>query len=80
MLYLVECFFWKDSWINEEPSRRLYGNKEDCISFLETEKIENEKYGASLNYEEMELSYSTDERRHYLLRIVEIKPVGSHAA
>lgn len=74
-LYLVESFFWKDNWINEEPSSRKYGTFSECLNNLEKEKDENYKYAPVLNMDKMELTYSTDERRHYMLRVVKIEPL-----
>jgi hypothetical protein len=74
-LYLVESFFWRDNWINEDPYSMRYGTLSECLNHLEKAKDENYKYEPVLNLDKMELTYSSDNRRHYLLRIVKITPL-----
>ena len=75
-LYLVESYFWKDSWINETPYSRNYGTLAECKEFLIKESASQSKYIRVVSSDGLELSYSTDERRHYLLKIVKIEPLG----
>lgn len=71
-IYIVQSYFWKDSWISEEPYSRQYGNFEECLAHLEKIKIENSKYNPILDSVKNKLKYSTDGRRNYLHEIIEV--------
>jgi hypothetical protein len=74
-MYLIEVFFWKDQWIEEEPSRRMYGTKEQSIAFLQKEFNDNKEFNPEMDLTELTLSYSTDDRRHHLIRCFELQPI-----
>jgi len=68
-LFVIEKFFWKDSWINEEPSERLVGTKRECEDYLLWQKEMSAQFNPELKYNK--LTWKTDERRSYMLRICE---------
>lgn len=75
-MFLIEDYFWKDGWLNEEPTKRMYGTKEEAINYLKREFENNKQYKPTLDLENLELNYSTDARRNYMTRCFDLQPVS----
>ncbi|MFN7703366.1 MAG: hypothetical protein ACK5OS_02000 [Chryseotalea sp.] len=82
--YLIEWYYWKGSFINEEPRKLRTGSLFNVLTCISNEYSWFYQFNPQFNfpvkfdqdkcqhYIVVEITYSTDERRNYLIRITQV--------